>query len=267
MDRYLLTTKFKNKFLFIIFFGFINLSHANPLRPEQQVKDKKNDPKNIQELVKWPRTNLYHLGLQFSNSRIDGFQIANNTKGTLVSEMNMAVSLQYFNWRKPDYDISLGLKLESIKMLSEFNLIPIDNSQVMAIGLNMTGRYLIDENLYLNLRMGLQDKLFYAPNAGLTGYEISKPMIPYLGGGFSALFAEFKKIKIGFEAIVYLYQSSSASNYQIDSGQGYEIALISIWPRGSNQIITEFFYAGGTQNTSLIRTEEQKIGFGVKYLF
>ncbi len=265
-------TQFSKIFIFLIIGLFNFNTYGSPLRPDQRTKDKKNDfiesKKTPVELIKWPRANLYELGLHFSNSRIDGFQIANDTTGTLVSETNMALSIQYFNWRKNrEYDFSAGLNIESIQMRSEISSVPIDNSQVLAIGINVMGRYLVYDNLYLKSQLGLQDKLFYAPNAGLTGYEISKPMIPFISFGAAVLFSEIMKIKISFEGNVSLYQSSEASNYKIDSGQGYEIKFFSMWPRSGNQIITDFFYTGRTQNTTLIRTEEQKIGFGVKYQF
>ena len=268
MDRCLLII---NQLIFILILSLSSVYiQADPLRPDQRSRDKKNETveskKISEDLVKWPRANLYEFGLHFSNSRIDGFRISNNTKGTLSSGLNMAVSIQYFNWRKREYDFSVGLNLESIQMSAELASIPIDNSQVMAIGLNVMGRYLVYDNLYLKSQIGLQDKLFYA-NSGFTGYEISKSMLPFVQIGFSTLFAEIMKIKIGFEGNAYLYQSASVANYKIDTGQGYDVKIFSMWPRGTNQIITEFFYNGRTQDTELIRTAEQKIGFGVKYQF
>ncbi len=268
MDRYLRTIKLFFLFSAILFSAKM---YSDPLRPDQKIRDTKNQIVKSKEpdleLVKWPRANVYELGLQFSNNRIDGFQIQNNTKGTLVSETNMAASIQYYNWIKRSYDFSLGLHLESIHMLEERNAIPIDNSQVLAIGINVMFRYLIADNLYLKAILADDSKIFYAPNSTLSGYELQTPMIPSLGAGASVMFAEIKKIKIGIEGTAKLYQSSSAGTYQIDSGTGYEIKLFTMWPRGTQQIISEFYYNGRTQNTTIIRTEEQKIGFGVKYQF
>lgn len=246
-------------------------STANPLRPDQKIKYKTTssaDEKKAElEVIKWPRANKIATSIQFSNSRIDGFQIANNTTGTLVSEINMAIAIQYFNWLKKEYDFSVGLNLESISMMEETNSIPIDNSKVMAIGLNGMGRYQFRENIYIKGVIGLQDKLFYAPNQLLTGYEIHKPMVPFLAAGFSILLAEIKKIKFGIDMTLSLYQPASAGTSSAESGQGYEIKLFSLWPRGSEQIVSEFFYHSRIQNTLLIRTQEQKIGLGVGYQF
>ncbi len=269
MGRCLLITK-----LFQIIFSslfFVNLAFADPLRPDQKPFNKKNEindsKKEPTEPTKWPRANRYDLGIHFSNSRIDGFQMANNTKGTLVSETNMMFSIQYYNWIKKDYDFSVGLNLETIQMRTETNQIPIDGSQVMAIGLNVTGRYQWLDNLYIKGLIGQQDKLFYSPNAGLTGYEIQKPMIPFAGLGFSILLTELKKIKIGIEPLFYYYGTSKAGSHAVDGGQGYEIKVFSMWPRGTNQILADFFYHSRIQNTDIIRTQEQKIGFGVGYQF
>lgn len=256
---------------FFVFLYQINI-FANPLRPEQKTKEaqrveeielKKNPP----ELVKWPRSNRYQVGFIFSNSRIDGFQIQNSTKGTLVSETNMGVELQYFNWLKRDYDFSVGLNVESIKMRDELSLVPIDNESVMALGLNVMGRWLLGDNLYIKAIIGEQNKIFYSPNATLTGYEIQKPFVPFLAGGASILFLEVKKIKIGIEGMIYFYSGTSAGSYSISGGQGYDIRLFSLWPRGSNQIIPGLFYHSRIQNTDIIRTQEQKIGFDVKYQY
>lgn len=270
MDHYLRIIRL----IQIIFCGicfFTQTVFANPLWPDQKQKYKNANTveakKTVVEVVKWPKPNKFHTAVQFSNSRIDGFQISNNTKGTLVSEINMALSIQYFNWLKKEYDFSVGLSVENVSMMEETNSIPIDNSKVMAIGLNTMGRYLIYENVYIKAIIGLQDKIFYAPNTLLTGYEIQKPMVPYMSAGFSILLAELKKIKFGFDMTLSLYQAASAGTSSADSGQGYEIKLFSMWPRGSDQIVSEFFYHSRIQNTQLIRTQEQKIGLGVGYQF
>lgn len=269
MDHFLRTTKRLS--IWMVVFLFTQNILSNPLRPDQKIKYKTPNSAEIKkaelEVVKWPKPNKFHTALHFSNSRIDGFQISNNTTGTLVSEINMSVSIQYFNWLKKEYDFSVGLNIESISMMEETNSIPIDNSKVMAIGLNTMGRYLVYENVYLKAIIGVQDKLFYAPNELLTGYEIHKPMVPFFAAGFSILLAELKKIKFGIEMTLSLYQAASASTSSAESGQGYEIKLYSLWPRGSEQIVSEFFYHSRIQNTLLIRTQEQKIGLGVGYQF
>ncbi len=269
MDHFLRIIK--NGIIFILLSLLSQIIYANPLRPDQKPKYKNANTAEAKkaelEVVKWPKPNKFHTSVQFSNSRFDGFQISNNTKGTLVSEINMAFSIQYFNWLKKEYDFSVGLNVESISMMEETNSIPIDNSKVMAIGLNTMGRYLMYENVYIKGVLGFQDKLFYAPNSLLTGYEINKPMVPFLSAGFSILLAEIKKIKLGFDLTLSLYQSAAAGNSSADSGQGYEIKLFSMWPRGTEQIVSEFFYHSRIQNTQLIRTQEQKIGLGVGYQF
>jgi hypothetical protein len=257
--------------LSVIFFINLNAS-ANPLRPTQKSPEaeKKEDiefKKNPPELVKWPRSNRYQLGFVFSNSRIDGFQIQNNTKGTLVSETNMGVEFQFFNWLKRDYDFSVGLNIENIKMRDEASLVPIDNESVMALGFNVMGRWLLSDNLYIKAIIGEQNKIFYSPNATLTGYEIQKPFVPFLGGGASILILEVKKIKIGTEGMIYFYSGTSAGSYSVSGGQGYDIRLFSLWPRGSNQLIPGIFYHSRIQNTDIIRTQEQKIGFDIKYQY
>ena len=161
----------------------------------------------------------------------------------------------------------MGLHLERIRMFDEANAIPIDNAQVLAMGLNVMFRYLIADNLYLKIILADESKIFYSPNSTLSGYELQSPMILSLGGGAAVLFAEIKKIKIGIEGTVKSYQSSSANTYEIDSGTGYEIKVFTMWPRGTQQVISEFYYNGRTQNTTIIRTEEQKIGMGVRYQF
>lgn len=261
----------KNGLIFILMSLLVQSIFANPLRPDQKPKytnaNSAEAKKAELEVVKWPKPNKFHTSVQFSNSRIDGFQISNNTKGTLVSEINMAFSIQYFNWLKKEYDFSVGLNVENISMMEETNSIPIDNSKVMAIGLNTMGRYLLYENVYIKGILGLQDKIFYAPNALLTGYEIQKPMVPFISAGFTILLAELKKIKLGIDMTLSLYESTSAGSSTIDSGQGYEIKMFSMWPRGTEQIVSEFFYHSRIQNTQLIRTQEQKIGLGVGYQF
>lgn len=270
MDHFLRIIK-QILIIFWITFLFAQSVFANPLWPDQKQKYKNTNAAEAKkaevELVKWPKPNKFYTNIQFSNSRIDGFQISNNTKGTLVSEINMAFAIQYFNWLKKEYDFSVGLSLENISMMEETNSIPIDNSKVMAIGINTMGRYLLYDNVYLKAVLGMQDKIFYAPNATLTGYEINKPMVPYLSGGFTILLAELKKIKLGIDMSLSLYQAVSASSSSAESGQGYEIKLFSMWPRGSEQIVSEFFYHSRIQNTQLIRTQEQKIGLGVGYQF
>ena len=278
MYRYLHITNFfplhflNKTFLFLCIFLFQFNIFANPLRPVQKTKEiERNEDieikKNPPEYVKWPKSNRYQWSLAFSNSRIDGFQIQNNTKGTLVSETNMAFDLQYFNWLKTSYDFSVGLNIESIKMRDEASLVPIDNESVMALGFNVMGRWLVGDNMHINAIIGEQNKIFYSPNSGLTGYEIQKPFIPFFGGGASILFLEVKRIKIGVEGLIYFYSGASAGSYSISGGQGYDIRLFSLWPRGSEQIIPGFFYHSRIQNTDIIRTQEQKIGFDIKYQY
>jgi hypothetical protein len=268
MDHCLRTIKVLFLFSLVVFAGKV---YSDPLRPDQKIRDSKNQILKSKDLaldyVKWPRASIYELGVQFSNNRIDGFQIQNNTKGTLVSETNMAAAIQYYNWIKRTYDVSVGLHLESIHMLDEKNAIPIDNSQVLSIGFNLMLRYLVYENLYLKAILADDSKIFYSSNSTLSGYELQTPMIPSLGGGASVMFAEIKKIKFGIEGLARLYQASAAGRYQIESGTGYEVKLFSMWPRQTQQIISELYYNGRTQNTSIIRTEEQKVGFGMKYQF
>lgn len=278
MDHFLLIINSKIDFLIknlkvicIIIF-LTSQGFANGFWPDQKSKTKKEQTSETvkilpEDIVKWPKITKYSAAVQFSNSRIDGFQISNNTKGTLVSETNMAFAFQYFNWIKPTYDFSVGINFESIKMLDEANSIPIDNSQVLALGVNVMGRYQYRDNLYLKGFLGMQDKIFYAPNLTLTGYELEKPMIPYLGAGVAVLISELFRIKFGIEPVAYYYFGSSAGTTTVDSGQGYEIKFFSIWPRGSNQIVADFFYNSRIQNSNLIRTQEQKIGFGIKYQF
>jgi hypothetical protein len=262
------------KFIFMSLCILTSSAWAGPLGPDQTVIDPINKDKQVVDLntdpalmVKWPKEKKYSVGLNLSNSRIDGFQIINNTKGTLVSEINMEINFQYFKLLNTKYDFSAGLNIEMIKMRDELNNYPISPAQNMAIGINGMFRYKIYENLYLKGIVGFQDKLFYTANASLTGYEIQKGFIPFISGGFSILWAEVFKVKIGTEAIINIFNSTSAGASSIESGQGYEMRIFSIWPTKKETIITDLFYTSRIQNTQLIRTQEQKIGLGLKYLY
>ena len=269
MHRFwLIINFFKNNFniwlSLILCLGLNDTVFADPLAPNRPMKDPRY--KNIlsDQPVKDPiifrKTFLYDLGFVLSNSRIDGFQLSNNSKGILTSGINIGADLNYNYYVTDKFIFSAKFNFEMTQIKDDFSAFPIDNGQNLNLGLGSTNYMQLFDSTRLKLEFGLNDRMFYYANTSLTGYKIDKAFLPYLGVGFILLLSEYKKYQFGLEPTAYLINGGSVGRYNVDAGQAYQIDFFATEHKSSNALKIKLFYYSRVQKSDYIRIQEQKLG-------